>query len=209
MVVKREVHAVTRRMGEGKATRRRVRSRGGRFSGRAIRKDSQPLFLGIAAGDFQQPRGGCSRRSRRPLSCASGGAYAGPGTHLPGEPARLEWLALLALTVIFPLGSLRQSRRAPAINLSRLVVEQVRHRDRFVRLADAGVIGIVHVAVGLADFCPIPCLIDGRAGAVLVLIASGQSGTAQEKKTQSYQHRNPRISAGLMIDTITWSVVVA
>lgn len=28
MVVKREVHAVTRRMGEGKATRRRVRSRG-------------------------------------------------------------------------------------------------------------------------------------------------------------------------------------
>jgi hypothetical protein len=35
------------------------------------------------------------------------------------------------------------------------------------------------------------------------LIASGQSGTAQEKKTKSYEHRNPRIRAGLMIDTIT------
>ena len=113
MVVKREVYAVTRRMGEGKTTRRRVRSREGRFSGRAIRKDSQSLFLGIAAGDLQQPRGGCSRRGRRPLSCARGGAHDGPGPHLPGEPARFERLAFLALTVIFPLGSLRQSRRAP------------------------------------------------------------------------------------------------
>ena len=69
-------------------------------------------------------------------------------------------------------------------------------------------IGIVHVAVGLADFGPIPCRIDGRAGAVIALIASGQDGTAQEKKTKSYQHRNPRIRAGSVLDTITWSVVV-
>ena len=135
-------------------------------------------LLRIAAGDLQQPRSGCSGGSRRPLSCAGGGAHDEPGTHLPGEPAQLERLALLALTIIFPLGSLRQSGRASAINLGRLVVEQVRHRDRFVRLMDAGVVGIVGVAVCLADFRPIPCRIDGRAGAVLALIASGQGGAA-------------------------------
>lgn len=136
------------------------------------------LLLGIAAGDLQQSRGGCSRGSRRPLSCTSGGAHDGPGTHLPGEPARLERLALLALTVIFPLGSLRQSGRGPAINLDSLVVEQVRHCDRFIRLPDAGVIGIVHVAVCFADFGPIPCRIDGRAGAVIASIACGQDAAA-------------------------------
>ena len=201
-MVKREVYAVTGGMGEGKATRRRVRSR---VVGQILRPSNQkrlPVhWLGIAAGDLQQPCGGCSRRGRRPLGCAGGGAYDGPGSHLPGEPARLERLALLALTVIFPLGSLRQSGRTPAINLGRLVIEQVRHRDRFVGPADAGVIGIVHVAVRFSDLRPIPRRIHGHVGAVLALIACGQGGTAQEKKTKSYQHRNPRISAGPMIDT--------
>lgn len=107
-----------------------------------------------------------------------------PAPICPENQPDLSWLALLAPTVIFPLGSLRQSGEAPAINLGRLVVEQVRHRNRFVRLADAGVIDIVRVAVCLADLRPIPCRIDGRAGAVLALIASGQSGTAQEKKNR-------------------------
>lgn len=57
-------------------------------SGEAVRaidagrtpREFTPLW--IAAGDFEQPRGGCSWRRRGPLIWASGGAHDGPGTHL-------------------------------------------------------------------------------------------------------------------------------
>ena len=53
MVVKREVHAVTRRMGEGQATRRRVRSRGGQAE--QSEKTLRLFFQGLPQAIFSSP----------------------------------------------------------------------------------------------------------------------------------------------------------
>ena len=55
MVVKREVYAVTRRMGEGKATRRRVRSRGGGFQAEQSEKTLRLFFQGLPQAIFSSP----------------------------------------------------------------------------------------------------------------------------------------------------------